>query len=86
MKKYKERVIEMVGLESCGHCADTEKFITTELKPHSDVPVQFKKIDANTPEGLIVKEKKLKYAPLCEGVPDTRGPNKAARLQGGKQL
>lgn len=66
-KKYEKNVIKLVGLDTCGHCIQTEKFIQTELKPNSDVPVEYTKIDANSPEGQLIKdEKKLKFVPYVE--------------------
>ena len=62
--KYKKRVIEMVGLESCGGCQETTEFIEKELKPNSDVPIEFNKYDVNSEKGKeIVKDKNLKYVP-----------------------
>ena len=54
--KYKKRIIEMVGLESCGGCQETVDFIEKELKPNSDVPIEFTKHDVNSEKGKeIVK-------------------------------
>lgn len=62
--KYKKRIIEMVGLESCGGCQETVDFIEKELKPNSDVPIEFTKHDVNSEKGKeIVKDKNLKYVP-----------------------
>ena len=66
-KKYEKNVIKLVGLDTCGHCISTDKYINTELKPNSDVPVEYTKIDANSPEGQLIKdEKKLKFVPYVE--------------------
>lgn len=66
-KKYEKNVIKLVGLDTCGHCISTDKYINTELKPNSDVPVEYVKIDANSPEGQLIKEeKKLKFVPYVE--------------------
>lgn len=66
-KKYAKRTIEMIGLSSCGHCSDTESFIKSELTPNSDVPVEFKLLDANSPEGrVVVEQKKLKNVPYIK--------------------
>lgn len=63
-KKYSKRVIEMVGLESCGGCQETTEFIETQLKPNSDVEVVFNKHDVESERGKeIVKNKNLKYVP-----------------------
>lgn len=63
-KKYAKRVIEMVGLESCGGCQETTEFIESQLKPNSDVPVVFNKYDVASDKGKeIVKDKNLRYVP-----------------------
>lgn len=65
--KFKENRIKMVGLDSCGHCVETESFINNEVKPNADVPVVYQKISADSDEGQrIVKEKKLTFVPYIE--------------------
>lgn len=65
--KYSKSVIKVVGLDSCGHCRDVDNYIRTEIIPNADVPIEYAKVDAKSPEGqLIVEEKKLKHVPFVE--------------------
>lgn len=74
--KYLKREITMVGLDSCGHCSDAESFINNELKPNSDIPVEYKKIDANSSEGqTIVDEKDLTTVPFIKECLIPKDPN-----------
>jgi glutaredoxin len=61
--KYVKREITMVGFDDCGHCVDAETYFKTELIPTSDVPVDYKKIIADSDEGKKIVEsfKKSKF-------------------------
>jgi hypothetical protein len=65
--KYSSRNVTLVGYDDCGGCIKTEAFINGDLMSNSDVPVNFKKIIADSAEGVaIVKDKKLKTVPYIE--------------------
>jgi glutaredoxin len=85
--KYAKRTIEMLGLDECGHCVDAETFFKTELTPNSDVPVEYRKISADSTEGQnIVDEKDLKYVPFIKECLIPTDPSKPPECQEVKGL
>jgi glutaredoxin len=80
--KYVKREITMVGFDDCGHCVDAETYFKTELIPTSDVPVDYKKIIADSDEGKkIVEEKGLEFVPYVKECLIPKDPNKQPDCQ-----
>jgi glutaredoxin len=80
--KYAKREITMVGYDQCGHCVDAETYFKTELIPTSDVPVDYKKIIADSDEGKkIVEEKGLEFVPYVKECLIPKDPNQQPDCQ-----
>jgi hypothetical protein len=80
--KYAKRTIHMVGYDDCGHCSDAETYFKTELIPNSDIPVEYKKTQANSDEGkAIVSSKHLEFVPFIEHCLIPKDPNETPQCE-----
>ena len=80
--KYVKREVTLVGYSDCGHCVDAEHFIKSELSPNSNIPVEYKKIEGDSPEGQkIIEEKNLEFVPFVKQCLIPKDPNEQPKCE-----